>query len=233
MCNALYFKIKKYRPADHYLKVKQSIQERDLTPYNPIICLSSKNSLWIIDGQNRFLACKELSNPIYYTIISDGIESDIMALNISQKNWSNKDYLNYYASKQIECYVKVKSALDNFPLMSLGNLISVSITTGSDNTVSRAWRDGSAKLTEKSEKKMIAVCKLFTKVCPFMPNIGRQRNTVLALGRIYNKIDEKRLLSQLSKYSMLMKGSVNSDMCLDEFELVYNYKKHDKISLRY
>ena len=46
----------------------KSIEKIDLTEYKPIIV---NENYVIIDGQHRFMACKELEKPIYYIILHD------------------------------------------------------------------------------------------------------------------------------------------------------------------
>ena len=55
----------------HYKKVLKSIKENDYTKYQPILV---NNKMEIVDGQNRFLACKELGIPFHF-IVSDEIKN--------------------------------------------------------------------------------------------------------------------------------------------------------------
>ena len=220
------------RPADHYIKVMQSIIERDLTPYNPIITLYSQGKYWIIDGQNRFTACKELGLPIYYTVVQDGREADIMALNISQKNWSSKDYFKYYVKKNVDTYVRIEKIMKQYPVLRLGNVISCYINQGSTNRTDQ-WRSGTAELTKQSEDKLRQVAHLYTKVHDLLPVEGDQRTKIAAIHHVLDKVDTKRFIRQLQKYGKLMRGAVTTDMYVDELEKIYNYKRHNKVSLKY
>ena len=54
----------------------------------------------IIDGQHRYLACKELS--IEPPIVVEKSFDLTPILNSSQMRWSTKDYVKYYAAKGYE-----------------------------------------------------------------------------------------------------------------------------------
>lgn len=84
--------IKGNRNVDHVKAIVKSIQSCDLTAFNPILVTPNFE---ILDGQNRFEACKLLGKPIYYTICDSNIEaiSIIRNLNISQRNWRTRDYI--------------------------------------------------------------------------------------------------------------------------------------------
>lgn len=88
-----------------YDKLIKSIQANDLTSACPI--LVNKN-YYIIDGQNRFLACKKLGKPIYYIVkdIPDReIDNYIITLNTASTNWHLPDYLSYYIKKGFTNYI--------------------------------------------------------------------------------------------------------------------------------
>lgn len=88
----------------HYKKVLQSIKENDYTKYQPILVNSR---LEIVDGQNRFLACKELGLPIHF-IVSDEIQIFAAAdINRASKNWTASDYAIHYAKRGREPYIKL------------------------------------------------------------------------------------------------------------------------------
>jgi hypothetical protein len=99
------FKLSSFnRDPSHYKKVKESIEENDYTMYQPILVDKSMN---IVDGQNRFLACKELGLPIYF-IVSQEIHIYAAAeINQASKNWGAMDYARHYAQRGKEAYVEL------------------------------------------------------------------------------------------------------------------------------
>lgn len=90
------------RNPGHYKKVKESIEANDYTKYQPIL-VSKK--MEIVDGQNRFLACKELNLPIHF-IVSEDIHIFAAAdINQAAKNWGAIDYARHYAKRGNESYI--------------------------------------------------------------------------------------------------------------------------------
>lgn len=76
---------------NHIKKLMISYQEQDLSSTNPI--LIDKN-FYILDGQHRFTALKELNKPIYYQIV-DIDKQGIFALNSVNKKWTGLDKLHF------------------------------------------------------------------------------------------------------------------------------------------
>ena len=61
----------------------------------------------IVDGQNRFLACKNLGLPIHF-IVSEDIKIFAAAdINRASKNWTASDYAEHYAKRGREPYVRL------------------------------------------------------------------------------------------------------------------------------
>lgn len=60
----------------------------------------------VIDGQHRLAACKELGIPVHYVITNDSIEN-IPLYNTYQEKWGMEDYVNYYATKNNENYIRL------------------------------------------------------------------------------------------------------------------------------
>src|SRR5690606_3986243 len=65
----------------------------NLFPYCPIVV---NPELMIMDGQHRFIACKELELPVFY-VIADNIKlRDIARMNSNTDKWKPNDFLMCY-----------------------------------------------------------------------------------------------------------------------------------------
>lgn len=95
-------------------KIARSIQRVGFVP-SPIVV---NDRMEVIDGQGRLEACKQLNLPIPYIQIDGiGIE-ECLSMNINQVNWSTRDYVNSWAERGNENYIKLRDFLDacDFPL---------------------------------------------------------------------------------------------------------------------
>nr|DAP15673.1 MAG TPA: hypothetical protein [Caudoviricetes sp.] len=88
----------------------KSILEFDLTMYSPIIV---SEDFRIIDGQHRFVACRELGLPIYFVVMrNENIEKAMIVLNKCQSQWRNSEFFQYNVQKKGSIYAELKEYID-------------------------------------------------------------------------------------------------------------------------
>ncbi len=90
---------------NHINKIKELITKNGYLEGFPIIVDENYN---IIDGQHRFVACKEMGVAFNYVIQKDFKNEMLISLNTSQRNWSFEDYINYYANQGNQNYISLK-----------------------------------------------------------------------------------------------------------------------------
>jgi hypothetical protein len=79
----------------HIEALKAAFEEMgNLTRVQPILV---NERMEIIDGQHRFIACRELEQPIYFTQVPGLGVSDARQMNILHRNWQLPDYARSYA----------------------------------------------------------------------------------------------------------------------------------------
>jgi len=88
----------------------------NLFPYCPIIVYQQPETdvFKIIDGQHRFVASKEMQEPIYYVVCEKLTLAQIAKLNSSSTNWSSKNYLECYLKVGIEDYQDLKEIIERY-----------------------------------------------------------------------------------------------------------------------
>lgn len=90
-------------------KVARYAQEALKSPHLMEACpILVNEKMEIIDGQHRFLACKEKNLPIYYIRDHRLSYSDISTLNKDQKNWSLEDFVNYHCESGNKNFLKLR-----------------------------------------------------------------------------------------------------------------------------
>lgn len=72
---------------------------------NPIIVTSD---MFVVDGQTRLLAAKQLGVPIYYTIDDDYSPEKLIRFNNVSFKWGLEDYMQFYIKSNNENYIKFK-----------------------------------------------------------------------------------------------------------------------------
>lgn len=81
-------------------RIKESIKKHGYIDAVPILV---DQDGFIIDGQHRYVACKELN--VEPTIVQAGSFDLVPVINSTQLSWSLPDYVKYYAAKGYEDYV--------------------------------------------------------------------------------------------------------------------------------
>lgn len=90
-------------------KVKKSIKEHGY--YRQPILVNE--FLEIIEGQHRFLACKELGLPIEYVIQSGLRAKDCAPLNTGRTNWRTKNYVHLHSVSTVD-YMYFETMIEQF-----------------------------------------------------------------------------------------------------------------------
>lgn len=123
--------------------IENSIRTLDLTMFSPIMV---KNN-YIIDGQHRFNACKNLGLPIYYIELDTLKEQDVVTaialLNNNSKNWSAEDFLHLYCQLGVESYMKVKDFMIETKVSSLS--VAIYFLSGFNqykSAINKKFKDG-------------------------------------------------------------------------------------------
>src|SRR5699024_8426136 len=94
---------------------------------SPIIV---NENLTVIDGQHRLEASKEVGVPIEYIIKSGLNEDDIVRMNTVQKPWSLQNYIEAYANRGLEEFIKLFKLIEKgYSNVTVTTSISVNSST--------------------------------------------------------------------------------------------------------
>ena len=108
----------------HVATIKKSMIRNGITSFPLMIytnCIDKTWKYWIVDGQHRFQAFRELGLPIRFTLhqSEDGTSltrEDIVRLvadvNITSRRWGIKDFLHAWESLGVREYLKLKSVYE-------------------------------------------------------------------------------------------------------------------------
>jgi len=220
------FKLSEFnRDPAHYKKLVESIKDNDKTMYNPILV---DKDLVIIDGQNRFLACKELKLPVNFIVAKDMHIFEAADINQASKNWTTMDYASHYANRGREEYIKLLDYAHKYDqritvIMTFGRLSKGNRSHG------KSVRSGNFKFREDID--VDAFFKHATEFREYL-SFAKKDCFVKALLKMYmhENYDKDVMMKKLKKNSGIVHEQSRVDTMLDELLKLYNYRMKKKIS---
>jgi len=226
----------------HIKRLKASIITNGML-CNPILV---NEKMEIIDGQHRVLASKECNSFIYFIILKNYSLQEVHTLNINQKNWTKKDFMDGYADMGLESYIKLQKFVKLNQDFTFADCIALcsNITTASTlNTL---------KLTSKGEisnlKEVFVdgtwICKDFIlaqewaeKLWLIKPYyLGYNRNIFVSTMIGFFKNNNFDYSEFMHKVRLQPKALVDCSNIPQQrllIEEIYNYKSRNKVNLRY
>jgi len=218
----------------HINRLKKSMQEHYLFT---VIVVNEKYE--IIDGQHRFHAIRDLGLPLHYTMIPGYSLLQVQILNANSSNWSSQDYLQAYCDLGYEDYITLSEFLRKYNLnISIGASILIGNTTGQGGMKAGApfefFKHGTLKVSEKQVRdaeKFMDMLYLFE---PYF-NGFKSRSFVFALMKLSNNPDFSitELLQKVKIQPSALQSCVHVNQMISLIEEIYNYKRRDKVNLRF
>lgn len=222
------FKLSEYnRDPSHYKKVLESIKANDYTQYQPILV---DGNMTIVDGQNRFLACRELQLPIHFIISMDIHIFAAADINQASKNWGMIDYVQHYSKRGMEPYTKMLDLCAKYSqrisvIAQFGKIVE-GIKSHTDNVKS-------GKFTFRED---IDVEKFFEHLSQFQKyyNFSTNERFAKALLKMYMHPDysDKLMINKLRIASGIVHDQPSVDMMLVELLKLYNYKSRKPLTVK-
>ena len=242
---SVFQEIKGNRPPNpqHIRRLVGSIKDNGLL-CNPILV---NERLEVIDGQHRLLAAKESKSEIYYIVLNGYNLKEVHALNLNQKNWTKKDFMDGYAEMDIESYSKLREFTKKHKNFNIGNCIAMcSNLVGQSNGISHKYRADSKntsnikevfeegtwigkdfELADENANKLKMIKRYYD---------GYNRTTFVAvmLGLFKNnEFNFVEFLSKLKIQPQKMQHCANTTQYRLLIEDIYNFRRREKVNLRY
>lgn len=209
----------------HYNRLLKSMEERCL--FTVIIVNERKE---IIDGQHRYEVLKTLKLPLNYIICKGYGLSEVHRFNTNSKTWTADDYLAGYCDMGYTDYLKYKAFKD---LYRFGHRESMSMLAG--NVMSKdakIFYEGKFKI-----KNYKAACDIADKIMMIQPYFeGYQKSSfVLAMISLFKNpnFEFTEFLQKLKLQPTALQPCANTEMYKTLIEEIYNYRRKNKINLRY
>lgn len=213
----------------HVKRLKESISKKHL-----ITIITVNENYEIIDGQHRFNVLKDLGFPINYIIAKGYGLSEIQILNANMKNWSNLDYLQGYIDLGNANYIIFNDFTNKYKLgfqISLTLLSGIHIS-GNENNLLTKFKTGDFKINNL--EKAIDVADKLIELKKYYDGYGRRAFVYALTFILKNKsFDFDEFINKLKQQPTSLKDCVNTTQYKELIENIYNYRRRDKINLKY
>lgn len=211
---------------------------------NPILV---NEKMEVIDGQHRLQAAKNVNTFVYYIVVNGYKLEEVHTLNLNQKNWGKRDYMEGYAEMGIESYIKLREFVlknDDFTFTDCIALCS-NITTSSGNSIVNKFRHNktSSKQIEVFEEgtwvgkdfdlaqqwaHKIRMCK------PYFEGYNKTTFVGTMIGLFQNNLfDFSEFMHKVRIQPKALVDCANREQMRALIEDIYNYKSRNKVNLRY
>jgi len=218
----------------HVKRLAKSIEKHGMLK-NPII-VNGKNE--VVDGQHRLLAAKEANSKIYYMIVQDYGLEEVHALNLNQKNWTAKDYIYGYAEMGIKPYQVLKDFIerhDDYPVSictlfcqnNKGQHRASKGHSGGSNIADGTWYHGNMQFAEK-------IANNLRRLKPLYDGYSRSVFAHCMIDLFKNKeFDFDSFLDKVKLQPGRLVDCANVAQCKLLIEDIYNYRRREKVNLRF
>ena len=213
------------RDIDHEERIEKSIRKSGLL-IQPILV---NQNMQIIEGQNRYQACKKLGLPIYYVIQNDiGLE-EVKSLNSASKNWTTQNYIHSFAAgnRQLD-YVYVEQLIKAYPWVGFSALSFAIRGVAYGGTQTKMIREGKFQCDELEYNKAVSALEYLSQVKDEILSVGgRKEYYMIAIMFCFycEDIDNEYLITKFKKYYKSLKPINDIMSALEQIETkIYNYQ---------
>jgi hypothetical protein len=147
----------------HVNKLKKSLAEYGFLSSQPI---TVTHDMKVLDGQHRFIACKEMGIPIKYEIVDlKKMDNILVDLNNTQKKWNVSDYVVYYSQQGNSHYTRLLqlSGEYNISISAVCSIAGDCVQGGKDTDIIKAgnfkFPDYEQGIVEGKIERVLDACK--------------------------------------------------------------------------
>jgi len=209
---------------------------------NPILV---NENMTVIDGQHRLLASINVNSPIYYVILNGYSLNEVHTLNLNQKNWTKKDFIDGYANMGVQSYVKLRDFINinkdytfescvSFCNNSSGGSGSVSLARlKHQNSISVGILENGTWIGRDFDLGQEWANKI-NMIKPYYNGYNRSSFVGVMIALFHNEnFDFNEFMHKLRLQPTALVDCANRDQYRTLIEDIYNWRSRSKVSLKY
>lgn len=212
----------------HVEALKRAFEETgNLTRVQPILV---NDRMEVIDGQHRFIAAKELGQPVYYTVM-DGLGiNEARSMNILHRSWTVDDYAESYA-KTDPNYRKYLELKEDF---GFNHSITLEYILGDKKLGAyAAFKRGEFTMTDAERTAASDKLTKLAQTGEFVPTVNdRYFSRALLRAVAIDGYDHRRMLKKLALHQNLLRRYASTEDYLRMLEEIYNHQISEGNRLR-
>lgn len=209
----------------HINRLKKSMAETYLFT---VIIVNEKYE--IIDGQHRFDVIQELKLPLNYIVCNGYGLNEVHILNQNSKTWTSDDYLDGYCKLGYKDYLKYKEFKE---LYGIGHYECMWLLKGSQLlNPTQVFFTGDFKIKNYDE-----ACKIIEKIMLVEPYYEewKRRSFISAMLQLFKNpnFELTEFLQKLKLQPTALSNCSTTNQYVSLIEEIYNYRRREKVNLRY
>lgn len=209
----------------HINRLKKSMAENYLFT---VIIVNEK--LEIIDGQHRFDVIQELGLPLHYIICKGYGLNEVHILNANSKNWTMDDYLEGYCNLDYKDYILYRDFKEKYNIGH--NECQLLLSENFHMKCRENFIKGEFKVTA-----LLKATKIMEQILLLQPYYSgvRRRTFIYTMNSLLNtpNFEFTEFIQKLKLQPTAMVDCVNVAQYKSLIEEIYNYRRKEKVNLRF
>lgn len=228
---------------NHIRRISASMKENGVL-MNPIIV---NEAYEVIDGQHRLAAARENNKGVYFIVAKNYTLKEVHTLNLNQKNWNVKDYMEGYAKMGVKSYIKLKQFYKINNDFTINDCISMcsNNSAGRAQNLSQKYRTDrkSGNLKEVFEEgtwkgKDFELAQVYADRLRNIKKYYTGYNRSIFVGTILTLFNNPNFnynffIDKLKKQPTALVDCAKREQYKILIEDIYNYRSRNKVNLRY
>jgi len=208
---------------------------------NPILV---NEQMEVIDGQHRLMAAKEAESFVYYIVVDGYSLNEVHTLNLNQKNWTKKDFMEGYANMGVESYIKLRAFIIKNEDYNFNDCVAFCQNTvghvqntlahkvARNITQEQVFEEGTWKFGDLNKAQDFA--NKIRMIKTYYLGYNKSGFVRTMIGLLQKEIfDFNEFMHKLRLQPTAMVDCANTDQYRTLIEDIYNYRSRNKINLRY